>query len=215
MVLKKTGAMILLGIGALGLLIAALALPAIFKADPVLGLIRIFALYGYLFVSVAVFTTPFLKEITLSFGKSFLKVHHAFAIMGVVLITLHPIFDAVLVLSPLVFVPKTSSWIAFWAFAGSPAFALFYIAVLASVLRAKALKYWRTFHALMYVVLFFGVVHANLLGEDFQNLGITILFDSLFVTAILSFALKRYRNHKLRTRNTKKVNSLQNMQVGS
>ena len=38
------------------------------------------------------------------------------------------------------------------------------VAVFAAFLRAKAPKYWRAFHALMYVVLLFGIVHANLFG---------------------------------------------------
>jgi hypothetical protein len=75
---------------------------------------------------------------------------------------------------------------------------LIHIAVFAAFLRAKAPKYWRAFHALMYGVLFFGIVHANLIGGDFQNLGIMVIFNSLFVVSLAGFAFKRYRSYQLK-----------------
>jgi DMSO/TMAO reductase YedYZ heme-binding membrane subunit len=110
---------------------------------------------------VATLTTPFLKEITQSFGKPFLKVHHSFSLLGIIFITLHPVFNAIERLSLSVFVPRFDSWERFWMFAGRPAFIILYVAVLAAILRTKAPKYWQAFHALMYVVLLFGIAHAN------------------------------------------------------
>jgi DMSO/TMAO reductase YedYZ heme-binding membrane subunit len=159
-----------------------------------------FALYGYLFLAVATLTAPFLKEVAQAFGKPFLKVHHAFSIIGLVFITLHPVFNAVDRVSLSVFVPRFDSWGTFWMFAGRPAFVILYVAFLAAVLRAKAPKFWHPFHALIYIVLLFGIVHANLIGDDFQNLGIMLIFNSLFVASVASFALKRYRNYRSRLR---------------
>jgi predicted ferric reductase len=204
MVLKREGAVFLTGIIALAVIIALLVLPEALpevaeeEAGLIHVLIRLFGLYGYLFLSVAILTTPFLKEITQAFGKPFLKVHHAFSILGVVFITLHPVFNAVQRLSLAVFVPSFDSWERFWILAGRPAFIILYIALLAAILRAKAPKYWRPFHALMYVVLLFGIVHANLIGDDFENLGIMIIFDALFLASIASFTLKRYKNYHTR-----------------
>jgi DMSO/TMAO reductase YedYZ heme-binding membrane subunit len=198
MVLKREGIAFLLGIGALAVIIASLFLPSAIEEEPAHLAVRFFGLYGYLFLSVATLTTPFLKEITQAFGKSFIKVHHSFAILGIVFITLHPVFNAIEFLSLSVFVPRFDSWNLFWLFAGRPAFIILYVAVLAAVLRAKAPKYWRAFHALMYVVLLFGIVHANLIGDDFQNLGIMVVFDALFLASLASFALKRYRNYSRR-----------------
>jgi DMSO/TMAO reductase YedYZ heme-binding membrane subunit len=147
---------------------------------------------------VATLITPFLKEVTQTFGKPFLKVHHSFSIMGIVFITLHPVFNAIERLSLSVFIPNFSSWDTFWRLAGRPAFILFYIAVFAAVLRAKAPKYWRTFHALMYVVLLFGIVHANLIGTDFENFGVMLIYNALFAAALAAFALKRYRKHLMK-----------------
>ena len=66
----------------------------------------------------------------------------------------------------------------------------------------KGPKYWRAFHALMYAVLLFGIVHANLIGDDFQNLGILLIFNALLIASLTGFAFKRYRSYQLK----KKIN---------
>ena len=199
MALKREGAVLLLGIIALAVIIGLLVFPSS-EEDFIHLLVRFFGLYGYLFLGVATLITPFLKEITQAFGKPFIKVHHAFSILGIVFITLHPVFNAIDRLSLSVFVPRFDSWERFWMFAGRPAFIILYIALFAAVLRTKTPKYWRPFHALMYVVLLFGIVHANLIGDDFENLGIMIIFNALSLMSVASFALKRYRNHRVRLR---------------
>ena len=194
MVLKREGAVFLLGIAVLAVIIALLFLPSALDVEPVRAAVRFFGLYGFLFLSVATLTTPFLREVTQAFGKPFLKVHHVFSILGIVFITLHPVFNAIEQLNLSVFVPNFDSWDRFWLLAGRPAFIILYVAVVAAFLRAKAPKYWRAFHALMYVVLFFGIVHANLIGYDLRNnLGILLIFNALFVASLAGFVLKRYR----------------------
>jgi len=200
MALKREGAVLLLGVIALSVIIALLVLPIADEGDSIHLLVRLSGLYGYMFLGVATLITPFLKEVTQAFGKPFLRVHHAFSILGIVFITLHPVFNAVQRLSLSVFVPRFDSWDLFWRLAGRPAFIILYIALFAAILRAKAPKYWRPFHALMYVVLLFGIVHANLIGDDFKNLGIMIIFNALFLVSIASFALKRYKNYRARLR---------------
>jgi DMSO/TMAO reductase YedYZ heme-binding membrane subunit len=196
MALKREGAIFLLLIAFLAVVIALLFLPSALEADPARAAVRFFGLYGFLFLGVATLTTPFLREVTQAFGKPFLKVHHVFSILGVVFITLHPVFNAIERLSLSVFVPDLGD--RFWMFAGRPAFIILYVAVLAAVLRAKAPKYWRAFHALMYVVLLFGIVHANLIGNDFENLGIMLIFNALFIASLAGFAVKRYRSYQLK-----------------
>jgi predicted ferric reductase len=200
---KKVAIVMLLGIVALVVIIAALVLPDVMlevaEGEWAHVLVRFFALYGFLFLSVTTLTTPFLKEITQAFGKPFLRVHHAFSVLGVVFITLHPVFNAIERLSLSVFVPSLD-WERFWRLAGRPAFIILYIALLAVFLRAKAPKYWRPFHALMYIVLLFGIVHANLIGDDFANVGIMIIFDGLFAASIAGFAFKRFRNYSRRNK---------------
>ena len=203
MALKREGVLVLLGIAVLAVVIGLLVFPGS-EEDFVHVLVMFFGLYGFLFLSLATLITPFLKEITQAFGKPFLKIHHAFSILGIVFITLHPVFNAIDRLNLSVFVPRFDSWERFWMLAGRPAFIILYIALFAAVLRAKAPKYWRPFHALIYIVLFFGIVHAALLGDDFQNLGIAVIFSALFSASIAGFVLKRYRNHQLTESHTRR-----------
>jgi len=199
MSLKRAGVVFLLGIAVLAVIIALLALPNAVDVDLTRSAVRFFGLYGFLFLSVATLVTPFLREVTQAFGRPFLKVHHGFAVLGVVFITLHPVFNAI-EFNLSVFVPNFASWMAFWRLAGRPAFILIYVAVFAVFLRAKAPKYWRAFHALMYVVLLFGIAHANLIGHDFQNLGIPLVFNALFIASLAGFVFKRYRSYQLKRR---------------
>jgi sulfoxide reductase heme-binding subunit YedZ len=200
MALKREGVTFLLGITALAVIIALLFLPSAGEEELAPLAVRFFGLYGLLFLSVTTLVTPFLREVTKAFGRPFLKVHHSLAVLGVVFITLHPVFNAVERLSLSVFVPRFDSWNLFWLLAGRPALIILYVAVFAAFLRVKAPKYWRAFHALMYVVLLFGIVHANLIGGDFQNLGIMIIFNALFVATLVGFAFKRYRSYQLKRR---------------
>jgi DMSO/TMAO reductase YedYZ heme-binding membrane subunit len=137
--------------------------------------------------------TPFLKEITLFFKKSFSKVHHYFAAVGLLLITLHPITVFIQTLSPSVFLPNFMSLYLFFFYGGVIALILIYVGFEAVLLRRKIAHYWRPFHALMYLALFIGVVHANLRGIDFQSLYVKVIYDGFFAAALAAFALKRWQ----------------------
>jgi len=171
-------------------------------------LVRLFALYGYLALAIAAVMTPFLKEITQSLGKSFLTIHHVFALLGITLVTLHPITYAIQTLSLTVFLPRFDSWRFFWILAGIPALYIIYVASLAAIttFRRRGRRYWRAIHTLNYVALLFGIIHASLIGTssalrvieppivaDFNNIVITLIFDGMFLAIILTFILKRYR----------------------
>ena len=54
----------------------------------------------------------------------------------------------------------------------------------------------------MYIVLLFGIVHGSLIGDDFENIWLMVIFDSLFVASMASFVLKRYRNYQARNPDT-------------
>ena len=168
--------------------------------DPFSLSTRLLALDGYIALSIAAIMTPFLKEITLFFKKSFVKVHHYFAATGLLLITLHPIVVAIQVLNLNVFLPNFDSLTLFFFFGGLEVLILIYVAFSAAFLRKKIVAYWRWFHALMYVALFIGLVHANLRGTEFQNIYIQIIFDGLFVGALTAFSLKRLQFYRLKKR---------------
>ncbi len=162
--------------------------------------IQLFALNGYLALSIAAIMTPFLKEITLFFKKPFTKIHHYFAAAGLLLITLHPISVFIQRLDPTVFLPNFESPYLFFFFGGIIALPLIYVAFAAALARKKIVSYWRPFHMLMYVALLIGLVHANLQGTNFQNLTIQIIYDTLFAAVVAAFVLKRYQFYRIKQR---------------
>ena len=196
----------------------AISLFVFFSAEeniaPLTLTIRVLSLNGYIALSIAAIMTPFLKEVTLFFKKSFTKVHHYFAAAGIILITLHPIAVFAQTLDPTIFLPNFESLYLFFFFGGIIALLLIYVAFGMVLLRRKIPCYWRPFHMLMYLALFIGVIHANLRGTNFQSLPIQIIYDSLFAAALAAFVLKRlqfYRiktkvnNHKLMSQNSNKT----------
>lgn len=129
-----------------------------------------------------------------------MRIHHYFAAFGLTLITLHPIVLAIALLNPAVFIPSVGSFYAFMVNGGRQALIIIYIALVAVLIRRRIVAYWRPIHALMYVALFFGIVHANLTGRDFDNIFILIAFNALFAASIAAFVLKRYQMYKLKRR---------------
>ncbi len=168
--------------------------------DPLTLSMRLLALNGYFALSIAVIMTPFLKEITLFFKKSFTKIHHYFAVAGLLLITLHPIAVFISTLTPAVLLPNFDSIYLFFFYGGIVALILIYLAIGAALVRKKIVSYWRPFHALMYLALFIGVVHANVRGSDFQNFFIKIIYDAMFVAALVAFGLKRWQFYRIKAR---------------
>lgn len=197
MALKTWGFVFLSGIVALAIVITILAFLTSYT-NPLEFVVRLSALYGYLSLSVATMLTPFLREVSDVFGTPFIKMHHVFAALGTAFATVHPVAFAVRVMSVAVFLPSFESWYSFWALAGRPAFIIMYVALVGVVLRKSILRYWRVIHAFMYIVLFFGIVHANLIGTDFQNVIIIIVFNSLFAASMIAFALKRVQRYRMR-----------------
>jgi len=197
MAVKKEGLLLSLAIAALAVSVAAVALStprgSLFRM-----IVRLSALYGYLTLSIAAVMTPFVRQIMKVFGEPFIKVHHIFATLGIILLTVHPVAHVIDTLDPRVFLPSFESWFLFWAFAGRPALIILYVAVLSALLRRKIQKRWRTIHALTYVVLFFGIVHATLIGPDFENPGIRLVFISLYSMSSIGFALKRLQQYRIR-----------------
>lgn len=203
MILKKEiaffGLVFLFGLG------VSLIAYSFAPTDPLTLTIRLLALNGYIAVSIAVIMTPFLKEITLFFKKSFVTIHHYFAAVGLLLLTLLPLtvfiqnlsFDE-FNLAP--FLPNFMSAYLFFFYGGVIALILIYIAFGAVLLRRKITAYWRPFHALMYLALFVGIVHANLIGIDFGNLYIKIIFDGLFGATLAAFVLKRWQFYRIKSK---------------
>jgi predicted ferric reductase len=204
MPIKRNGWLFILVVLLLYILITVLALFTAYT-DPLSFAVRLCALYGFTALALATIMTPFLKEITQAFGRPFIRIHHLFSIFGLIFATLHPVFFAIQQMDLAVFIPRFDSWIIFWELAGRPALYILYIATAAALLRLMIPKYWRYFHVLMYIVLIFVIVHGNLIGTDFQNLGILIIMNILFILAIGAFFLKRYQRYKRKKRTQRKL----------
>lgn len=162
------------------------------------SMISLFALLGYVSMSIAALMTPFAAELYKILGKPFIKTHHIFAISGLILITLHPVSLAIYTANPFVFLPKFDSWIVFWELAGRPALILIYIGATAGALRNIYKNSWKKFHNLLYVALFFGLIHGTLIGSSFRNIFVTVIFHLLFLSVMIAFIYKRRQNYKRR-----------------
>ncbi|UCC19173.1 MAG: hypothetical protein JSV62_13890 [Promethearchaeota archaeon] len=159
-------------------------------------IIRFGAIFGFTSMFITTMMTPFAVQLYKIFGKPFIKVHHLFSIAGLVLITLHPVAFAIMRLDIAVFLPDFTSWYGFWSLGGRLALILIYIAVLGALLRKKIQKNWRIIHVLNYVALFLAYVHGVLIGTDFQNLGILIIFTIMIILSFSVLIYKRYLNFK-------------------
>ncbi len=163
-------------------------------SDPLSWLLRVCGLAGMLSISLAALMTPFLAQIRAVFGEPFLRVHHRFAALGLILATLHPVLLAWQTLDPAVFIPVFATPYLFFALGGRAALILMYISLAAILLRRRLSQpVWRPLHALMYLVLLLGIVHGNLIGTDFQSPFIFLLFNGLFAATMGAFLLKRWQ----------------------
>jgi DMSO/TMAO reductase YedYZ heme-binding membrane subunit len=162
------------------------------------SMVQLFALYGFTSIFMATILSSYLREVRKTFGRPFMKVHHYFAIAGLIFITMHPVVFSIYAGSLLVFVPDVSSWYAFWSLAGRPALYIAYVAALAGLLRMRIEKYWKYLHGLMYIVLTFAYIHGFLIGANFANPIILGLFSVMLLLSYYT-AINRY----LKKRKTK------------
>ncbi len=184
----------------IGTMIAVfLIINSIDNSDPFDLLMRLGGLYGYFGICISTMMTPYLKEIKQTFGKKFIEVHHVTAVIGVASITLHPVIYAIQNMSLVVFLPVVSSWLDFWTMAGPPALIMLYVALVAVILRMRIVKYWRYLHALMYLVLTFGIIHADLIQSDFAQSPILLaLYNIFYAFVVFTFVFKRWTRYQAR-----------------
>jgi len=159
-------------------------------------IIRFGAIFGFTSMFIATMMTPFVVKLYKIFGRPFIKIHHLYSITGLILITLHPVAFAIWRLDITVFLPDFTSWYGFWSLGGRLALILIYIAVLGALLRKKIKKNWRIIHILNYVALFLAYIHGVLIGSDFQNIGILIIFTIMIILSFTTLFFKRYLSFK-------------------
>jgi predicted ferric reductase len=146
---------------------------------------------GYVAVFLACLSSAFLRQLTRTFGRSFVQVHHIISVTGLVLLLLHALGVAWDARSLRVFIPPFSSLTRFLEFGGRPALWLIGAASLAALLRATLRKSWRTIHWLNYVAFLLGTVHGVLIGTDFEALPVRVISIVMAGSVIGVFVWKR------------------------
>ena len=154
--------------------------------------IRVTGLIGFASLFVSVIMSNFFEEYKEKNKKSLFS-HHLFSIIGIVLITLHPVIFAINKADIGVFLPKFDSWEVFWELAGRPSLILLYIGFVSGILFKIYKRSWRALHMIVYISLFFGLIHAYLIGTDFKNPYITFIFVILFLTMVYVLIDKRLK----------------------
>lgn len=131
--------------------------------------IRSTALLGYGAIVASVLSTAFVRPLTKAFGRPFVKIHHIYSIGGLAWITMHPLSVVVSWRMPEALLPNIDSFIEFVRWGGAPTLYLLIIAAGAAILRKRIGRGWRALHALNYLALGLGTLHALGLGGDFQS----------------------------------------------
>lgn len=152
---------------------------------------RIAGLTGIASLFIAILLSLLVRQSRKIFGVVYLKIHHLFSIIGLILISLHPVIMAIDFGTSRIFVPDFSSWNAFLINAGRPALYLIYIAAIAAILRKNIVKFWRYIHSLLYLAFILGVVHGILSGSDLSNPFLYVLYIAMVVVVIIIFLYKR------------------------
>jgi predicted ferric reductase len=139
------------------------------NAAPLQWVTRVSALVGYACIFGAIVTSAYMRQIRQWFGRPFLQVHHTLSVVGLVLVTIHPLAVAWQALSLRVFIPAVDSWYNFLSLGGRPAWYLLGIGALAAVLRGTVGKNWRLLHYVNYAAFWLATVHGILIGSNVQS----------------------------------------------
>lgn len=158
---------------------------------------RFSGLIGITSIFFGIITSAFIKQLTQIFESTYLNIHHYFSLVGIILITLHPITMAIEFGTLAIFIPDFSSWIAFWSAAGRIGFYLLYISTIIALFRKYSTEYWRYVHVLIYLVFLFGAIHGLLKGDDLQNILMGIIYIGMIIIIIGVFVYKRISRWKL------------------
>lgn len=175
----------------------------LFFLNPIEGIedyfIRLAVLWGFTSLFLTSVITPFMKEVYQIFGTSFIKIHHLFSILGLVLITIHPVAFAISIGDPTAFIPIFYPWSTFWALAGRPALYLIYIAVIVVLMRNYLTpKLWRILHGLNYIAFYFAYIHGVIIGDDFETIAGMITFTAMLVIVFEVLIYRRYQKYRLK-----------------
>lgn len=191
---QNTWVLIVGGIFTLVLVGVTLALDAL--QTPLDGVIRAGALLGYLCVFLASLSSLYMRELTRYFSRPFIKLHHIVAVAGLVALSVHALSLAWRASNLAIFLPVFSSVRMFFALGGRPAFWLIAVAALTALLRKSIGKRWKIIHWLNYLAFILGTIHAQMIGANFQHLGVRLVSGAMLLALVGIFAQKRLRERR-------------------
>ena len=154
--------------------------------DPVSFTMRVSGLFGFLSLSMGILMNLLKKEIKTILGFPFITAHHVLVIVGLILITLHPVILALWTSDLSVFVPETSSLSSFLTSGGRVAFILIYIGFFAAIFRSALKGRWVYIHRVVYLAMILGIAHANLIGQDLMSPMIFILYNGIAAGVVIT-----------------------------
>ncbi|MCA1916589.1 ferric reductase-like transmembrane domain-containing protein [Methanospirillum hungatei] len=154
-------------------------------------LLRIAGIWGFISLSLGALLNLKKGVVKSQFGRPFIRIHHYFAISGLILVTIHPVLYAYLALDPGVFIPDFSSLHAFFATGGRTALILLYLAFCAGLVRMALKNRWRYIHILVYPALIIAAVHANLIGQTMTHPLIYLIINGLVLSVCCTFVYIR------------------------
>ena len=158
--------------------------------------IRLAALLGAIFILAAALSSAFSLKLARRLKKPFTTVHHPLAIIGGLLIVLHPLLVAWQLKSARILVPNFSSWRTFWTMGGCTALVLVALAVIAALLMRRMPRFWRWGHSLIYPAMLLAGIHGLRMGRDLNNPLLAVFLGVLLVLALAVFFYKRLNKPK-------------------
>ncbi len=155
---------------------------------------RIVGLAGLSSLFITILLSLLIKESKKIFGINYVKIHHFFSLISVMLISVHPVIAAISFGTTRIFSPKLDSWNAFFTNAGCPALYLIYFIVITALFRKSIVKYWKYFHYLLYPAFLLSAIHGILKGSDSVNRLMLFLVLAMISVVTIIFFYKRFQN---------------------
>ena len=154
-------------------------------------IVRAAALLGYTALFLTILSSEYVRTMRRLFGRTFMRVHHALALTGLVLIVVHPLTYAIRIDSFSVFVPVFTPLRSFLTWASRPALYLIVLAVLAAVARKRLKNSWRIVHWLNYLAFVLVFAHAWFMGSDLNLAPVRVVMTAMAGVVVAVLVHKR------------------------